>query len=103
MFTYKLTNESEDFAKRFCPTRLTENEDVADQSIKVWDKYVAAVKHYEWLSKSKQPKDNSSYQVLLANINDKLMKLKFWVCLVKWISSSLFLREMSQWFLLLIK
>ena len=44
MFTYKLTNESEDFAKRFCPTRLTENEDVADQSIKVWDKYVAVVK-----------------------------------------------------------
>ena len=74
---YIQINESQVFAMRFCPTRWTENEDVAERAISVWDQHVAVIEHYTKLSASKQPKNNSSYDTLRENINDKLMKVKF--------------------------
>ena len=72
---YIQINESEVFAMGFCPTRWTENEDVAGRAISVWDQHVDVIGHYTKLSASKQPKNNSSYDTLRENINDKLMKV----------------------------
>ena len=70
-------NQSEKFALRFCPTRWTENEDVAPRAIQVWDHYNALMQHFSTLCASKQPKNNSSYDTLKEHRHDKLMKLKF--------------------------
>ena len=76
---YILVAESQVFAMRFCPTRWTENEDVAERAINVWDQFVTVIEHFTKLPASKQPKNNTSYDSLKVNIKDKLMKVKFHV------------------------
>ena len=65
------------FAIRFCPTRWTENESVAERAINVWDAYVSVIEYYSKLCASKQPQKNKSYDTLQAHYTDKLMKVKF--------------------------
>ena len=76
---YMLVAESQVFAMRFCPTRWTEHEDVAERAINVWDQFVTVIEHFTKLPASKQPKNNTSYDSLKVNIKDKLMKVKFHV------------------------
>ena len=64
------------FAQRFCPTRWVANESVAELAIKLWDGHIKVVNHYLSLCKSKRPQDNTSFDCLVANRSDSLMKAK---------------------------
>ena len=66
-----------DFPKRFCPTRWTENEDVASRAISTWPNVQKVIKHFQGLVPSSQPKNNKSYDILVKYVNDPFMMVKF--------------------------
>ena len=77
---YIIINESKVFALRFCPTRWVENEPVAERAVEVWDPVQKVIQHYATnVVPSKRPKDNSSYDTLVNNRTDVLMKVKLQV------------------------
>ncbi len=73
---YIKINLSTTFAERFCATRWVENEPVAERGIDVWDNVVKVVNHYETLSISKRPQKNKSYDNLVKEKDDILVKIK---------------------------
>ena len=74
---YIKLNGTDKFAIRFCPTRWTENESVAERAINVWDCYVSVMDYYTKLCASRKPQNNKSCDTLRAHYTDKLMKVKF--------------------------
>ena len=74
-----MINESEIFADRFCPTRWTMNEPVAEKALIVYDKVMKVIQHYASLAPSKRPKDNSSYDNLVLNQHNDLIKVEIQV------------------------
>ena len=78
---YQNINGTSSFPTRFCPTRWTENESVAERAIDVLDNVKAVIEHFAREVPSKRPKDNSSYNSLVENQNDPLMKVK--MCIFK--------------------
>ena len=49
---------------------------MTERAVQVWEPVQKVIKHYSSLAPSKRPKDNSSYDTLVANKNDTLMKVK---------------------------
>ena len=84
---YIKLNDDTTFARKFCGTRWVENEIVADRALTVWDKVMKVVDHYEKLCVSKRPKNNKSYERLVSNRHDNLVKVKF--CVFRDIASRL--------------
>ena len=54
-----------------------EDESVASRAVDVWKFVVSVINHYESLSKSKCPKNNKSYDLLVKHMTDYLMLVKF--------------------------
>ena len=69
------------FALKFCETRWIEDDDVAERALEMWGSMVATVKYWEGLSKSKRPRNNTSYDTLVTYHKDLLIpaKLHFFV------------------------
>ena len=67
---------SEKFPLKFCATRWVENEDTAERAMLVWPYIILLINHFLSLSKSKQPKNNKSYDRLVKVFKDKLVALK---------------------------
>lgn len=67
------------FPLKFCPTRWTENEDVAARAIQTWYWVKAAIDHFQGLSQSQRPKNNKSFDTLIQYSKDPLMIVKFHV------------------------
>ena len=66
------------FPIKFCETCWMRDGKLAECVLEIWDsKVVAAVKFWEVLCKSKQPKDNKSYDTLVTHHQDLLMSAKF--------------------------
>lgn len=76
---YIMLNESSIFPDRFCATRWVENEPVAERAVQTWDKTMNVIKHFSNQPPSKRPKDNSSFECLVVNRQDVLMKVKIQV------------------------
>lgn len=74
---YIQLNTSTVFPLMFCQTRWVEDEPVAVRAMQVWEYVVAVIKHFQSLSKSKQPAKNQSYDTLVSYQSDALMMLKF--------------------------
>ena len=53
------------FPLKFCATRWVENEDTAERAMLVWPDIILLINHFLSLSKSKQPKNNKSYDLLV--------------------------------------
>ena len=70
-------NRSDNFLLMLCQTRWVEDESVASRAINIWTFVVSAINHYESLSKSKRPKNNKSYDLLVKHMTDDLMLVKF--------------------------
>ena len=64
------------FPLKFCATRWVENEDTAERAMLVWPDIILLINHFLSLSKSKQPKNNKSYDRLVKVFKDKLVPLK---------------------------
>jgi hypothetical protein len=78
---YQNINGSSTFPVRFCPTRWVENESVAERGIEVLDYVKAVLNHFAKQAPSKRPRDNKSYDNLVENQHDPLMKVK--MCIFK--------------------
>ena len=64
------------FPLKFCATCWVENEDTAERAMLVWPDIILLINHFLSLSKSKQPKNNKSYDRLVKVFKDKLVPLK---------------------------
>ena len=66
------------FPLKFCATCWVENEDTAERASRmlVWPDVILLINHFLSLSKSKQPKNNKSYDQLVKVFKDKLVPLK---------------------------
>lgn len=74
---YIQLNQSEVFLLMFCQTRWVEDGPVACRARIVWKSVVKVIEHFQSLAKSKQPKNNKSYDTLVKHHNDSLMITKF--------------------------
>ena len=64
------------FPLHFCKTRWVEDGLVAGQAIEIWGYVTKVVKYWLSLCKSKQPKNNNSYNTLVEHCKDPLMIAK---------------------------
>ena len=64
------------FPLKFCATCWVENEDTAEATMLVWPDIILLLNHFLSFSKSKQPKNNKSYDRLVKVFKDKLVPLK---------------------------
>ena len=64
------------FPLKYCAIRWVENEDTAEGAMLVWPDIILLINHFLSLSKSKQPKNNKSYDRLVKVFKDKLVSLK---------------------------
>ena len=55
---YKTVNRTGLFTLPFCKTRWIEDKNVAARGIAVWPNMIEFIKHYQFLSQSKRPKNN---------------------------------------------
>ena len=64
------------FPLKLCATCWVENEDTAERAMLVWPDIILLINHFLTLSKSKQPKNNKSYDWLVNIFKDNLVPLK---------------------------
>ena len=64
------------FPLKLCATRWVKNGDTAERAILVWQDIILLINHFLRLSKSKQRKNNKSYDQLVKVFKDKLVPLK---------------------------
>ena len=74
---YISLNRSDSFPLKFCQMRWVEGESVASRAIIIWKFVVSVINHYKSLSKSKCPKNNKSYDLLVKHMTEDLMLVKF--------------------------
>ena len=67
------------FPLKFCTTRWVENESVSVRAISLWPSIVQMMKEYLLKPPSKRPKNNASYDNLIAAHTDLLMLVKLHV------------------------
>lgn len=67
------------FPMKFCETHRIEDGKVAELALETWDSVVATVrfKQVTGLCKSKQPRNNKSYDTFVTHHQDLLMSTKF--------------------------
>ena len=85
------------FPTRFCETCWIEDGEVAEWVQETWDSVVATVKFWVGLYKSKQPRNNNSYDTLPTHDQDLLMPAKvhfFYICC--WCFKAVF-SAISKW------
>ena len=64
------------FPIKFCETRWIEDREVAEWALQNWDSVVATVRFWVGLCKSKQPRNNKSYDTLVTHHQDLFMPAK---------------------------
>lgn len=74
---YLREGESTLFPLKFSATRWIEDQQVADRALEVWPSVVATVKYWLGLCKSKQPKNNKNFDILVECHQDLLIPAKF--------------------------
>ena len=74
---YLHEGHSELFPLKFAATRWIEDQKVAERALEVWPSIVATIKHWTSLCKSKQPKNNKSYETLVEYHKDPLIPARF--------------------------
>ena len=74
---YIKLNANSDFPLKFCPTRWTENEDVADWTILIWSSVQSFTKHFLSISQSTSPKNNKSFDTLVQYHSNAFMIVQF--------------------------
>ena len=74
---YLHEGDSELFPLKFAATRWIEDQKVAERALEVWPSIVATIKHWTSLCKSKQPKNNKSYETLVEYHKDPLIPARF--------------------------
>ena len=70
-------NTNTSFPLKFCPTRWTENKDVASRALLTRSSVQSVIKHFLGLTQSARPKNNKSYDTLVQYQNDAFMLVKF--------------------------
>ena len=73
---YLKEGSSSKFPIKFCEIGRIEDQEVAERALEVWESVVATVRYWESLCKSKKPKNNNSFDILVIHYQDLLMTAK---------------------------
>ena len=73
---YLKEGSSSKFPIKFCEIGWIEDKEVAEHVLEVWESVVATVRYWESLCKSKKPKNNNGFNILVIHYQDLLMTAK---------------------------